>query len=119
MIATNIARYAQRYCELGLALTWTAPGAKGPRREDRDWLCRGARALLSWDHVEYFRRRRAPAAILVHVYDEAPLLACQEFAAAHRLTFMPLPWSWYYPHGTSAGLYLRPLADVIPLRRCV
>jgi hypothetical protein len=79
----------------------------------------GARALLSWDHVEYFRRRRAPAAILVHVYDEAPLLACQEFAAAHRLTFMPLPWSWYYPHGTSAGLYLRPLADVIPLRRCV
>jgi hypothetical protein len=55
----------------------------------------------------------------VHVYDEAPLLACQEFAASHRLTFMPLPWSWYYPHGTSAGLYLRPLADVIPLRRCV
>jgi putative DNA primase/helicase len=29
--APNIARYAARYCEIGMALTWTAPGAKGPR----------------------------------------------------------------------------------------
>jgi hypothetical protein len=31
VITTNTVRYAKRYCELGLALTWTAPGAKGPR----------------------------------------------------------------------------------------
>ena len=27
----KMARFAERYCELGLALTWTPPGAKGPR----------------------------------------------------------------------------------------
>lgn len=29
--APTIARYAQRYCELGMALTWTPLGHKGPR----------------------------------------------------------------------------------------
>jgi Bifunctional DNA primase/polymerase, N-terminal len=28
---SNIAKFARRYCEIGLALTFTSPGAKGPR----------------------------------------------------------------------------------------
>src|SRR5208282_6676016 len=27
----RIARYTARYCELGMALTWSPPGEKGPR----------------------------------------------------------------------------------------
>jgi putative DNA primase/helicase len=29
--ASPMARFAERYCEIGLALTWTPPGEKGPR----------------------------------------------------------------------------------------
>jgi hypothetical protein len=80
-------------------------GSKRDRWDDA-WLCRGERSALAWNHVEFFRCQRIPTAVLVHVY--APdTTAAREFGAAHCLTFKALPWSWYYPQGTRAGLYLR------------
>ncbi len=94
-----------------------ARGGSIGNREDREWMRRGARSTLAWDHAEYFRRRRAPAGIIVHVYGEPPCADCHDLARTHGLEFKMLPWSWYYPTGTTAGLYLGRLADVVPFRR--
>jgi putative DNA primase/helicase len=54
----KIARYAERYTELGLALTWTPPGEKGPRHQGWNLEANSIRqpreALKFWQlHPEY------------------------------------------------------------------
>ena len=79
-----------------------------PRRADDNWWRGGEHrpSLLGWDHAEFYRIKRTPAAIIVHVY-AANYSDCEAFAALYGLHFEPLPWSWYYPRGARAGVYLR------------
>jgi len=63
----------------------------------------------SFDHPEWFRwpgKPYRPAAIAVHVYAKN-FDACQVVADREGLNFEELPWSWYWPCETLAGVYTR------------
>jgi hypothetical protein len=57
-----------------------ARGGTVGNREDVRWCYRGT--TLAWDHVEYFRRRREPAAILVHVFEDRARITLGRSGAA-------------------------------------
>lgn len=102
------------------AISWTrwkritpmqlAQCRKSTRRADDEWWLRGRPSTLVWDHPEFFAADRVPAGIIVHVYADSHE-DCAAFAARSGLRYLPLPWSWYYPAGCLAGVYLPGAAD--------
>lgn len=66
-------------------------------RQRRAWVSDSGEEAVGheFDHAEFFKRDRRPAAIVVHNYGGPP-------PAVPGLRLVRLPWSWYYPGRTTA-----------------
>ena len=69
------------------------------------------------DHPDFFRlptRPFRPAGIVVHVY-LPDFEICHAYAQEWGILFEPLPWSWYYPDGTNAGVFRHIANNIIDI----
>jgi hypothetical protein len=103
------------------ALTWTqgkpftpmqlAEGRSKSQADDAAWRQRFHVGSAVWDHPEFYRYGNTPVAVIVHVYCANAAEAhqeCSAFAAAARLQFILMRWSWHNPQ-CCAGIYLSPV----------